>query len=383
LKQLLTGHDPSSEQAGLLPSRLDGQAGNAELEALIARMLASDPQNRPRSIFQLAHELEHVRQVQRVSQQTHSIWQAPIPQDYTPSAAAAGAQIYLQHATFVQPGLGAALKSATVSSTSKPARHKRLTRRRVLIGIAVGVVVGTAGIGVGIGQNMQADHTIYTYRRHNGVVNSVAWSFDNQRIASASADQSVQTWHAQNGNAPVIHSIYSNAVNSVAYTHSNAYAIGSADTSVQIWSSSEGSLFNRTQVGPVNSVAWSPDGAYLACADAIVSIWNLAQQTSTSPALVESENGIHYAAVAWSPDGRYLASSSSATTLVETWLVSDMTTAYNYTGHTEVINCIAWSPDSTRIAAGVSDSQVLIWEASYSQLLAAYSIPNGSILAIS
>ena len=38
--------------------------------------------------------------------------------------------------------------------------------------------------------------TLYTFTRHAGAINWVAWSPDGQYITSASKDQSVQVWQA-------------------------------------------------------------------------------------------------------------------------------------------------------------------------------------------
>ena len=406
LQQLLSGHDPSEERPGLLPTRFNGRPGNADLEALITRMLASDPQNRPASASDLRRELERIRQCQHNTQQTGRIWQPPTPQDYnstTATIALASSQFYRQHATFVQPALGAALKSisantssvqpapgaaltpATPNTVKKPARRKRITRRRVLYGLgATGALTLATSFGIGFWRNVQPIQALYTYRGHTRAVNSIAWTIDSQHIASASADFTVRIWDALNGNDFSIMTDYTGMVNSVAFSFANTYATGSANGSVQAWDTQEKLLLSVKQIGPVNSVAWSPDVLYIASANSTVSIWDPFGQKSVPLATIGGNDGSLYTAVTWSPDGQYIAASNSATTVVESWNARNMTALYNtYSGHTEAVTCLAWSPDGVHIAAGADDSMLLVWSTTLGTLITTYAIPNGSILALS
>jgi serine/threonine protein kinase len=379
LRQLLTGQDPSDKLPGLRPSRLNGQPGNTELEGLIARMLAPNPGERPRNVFQVSRELEQIRQLRLASQQSKSIWQPPAPQDYTPATAAAviaSAQVYLQHATIPQPG---------ISVPPGLARPKRLTRRRVLIGLGASALVASVGIGIGIGTNMgqtAPGQTVYTYRGHTGTVNSVAWSFDSQRIASASTDQSVQLWDALTGDNQSTHTGNNSPFASVAFTFEDTCAAGSFDAKIQIWNASGKVIFYLQQNGPVNTVAWSPDGAYLACADTTIQVWDLYRQVSTSPNPALDAASTSYTGLAWSPDGQYLASSNGTSFNVESRSIRDMSLAATYSGGMEAIAALAWSPDGTRLAAGSLDSSIIIWNAASTMVDTMLSIPNGSIHAL-
>lgn len=74
--------------------------------------------------------------------------------------------------------------------------------------------------------------------------------------------------------------------------------------------------------------------------------------------------------VAWSPDGRFVASGSGNTshlvdsrdTSVQVWNVENGET-YAYTGHTDVVEAVAWSPDGKRIVSASDDATVRVWEA--------------------
>ena len=66
--------------------------------------------------------------------------------------------------------------------------------------------------------------------------------------------------------------------------------------------------------------------------------------------------------VAWSPDGKYIASSGDDKT-VQVWDASDGHLLLTYRGHSDVIDSVAWSPDGKYIASGSIDKTVQVWEA--------------------
>src|SRR5260370_10304970 len=58
-----------------------------------------------------------------------------------------------------------------------------------------------------------------TYRNHRDEVHGVSWSPQGKRIASASADKTVQVWDAVNGGSIFIYTAHSGPVNSAAWLH--------------------------------------------------------------------------------------------------------------------------------------------------------------------
>ena len=113
---------------------------------------------------------------------------------------------------------------------------------------------------------------------------------------------------------------------------------------------------------PVTSIAFSPDGRWLATgagrSDWSILLWDL--KTGTSGALPESGTG-PTAAIAFSPDGTLLATSSFPEHHVRLWDVKTKRLNRLIAGHASTVNSIAFSPDGSLLATAVNDGMLRLW----------------------
>jgi serine/threonine protein kinase len=110
--------------------------------------------------------------------------------------------------------------------------------------------------------------------------------------------------------------------------------------------------------GQVYSLAYSPDGRYLASGskDRTIKIWEVA--TGKELRTLTGHSGV-VLSVAYSPDGRYLASGSQDKT-IKIWEVATGKVR-TLTGHYMTFWSVAYSPDGRYLASGSADKTIKIW----------------------
>jgi WD40 repeat protein/serine/threonine protein kinase len=193
---------------------------------------------------------------------------------------------------------------------------------------------------------------LLTFKGHTSHVNSVAYSPDGKRLASASSE--VKVWDAQTGQELLT---LKGGSTSVAFSpDGKRLASGS-----KVWDALTGqellSLKGRTSGG----VAFSPDGKRLAgeSADNTVKVWDAqtGQELCTLKGHTEEVNSI-----AFSPDGKRLASASIDNT-VRVWDVQTGQEVLTLKGHTVEVLSVAYSPDGKRLASASDDDTLKVWDA--------------------
>jgi WD40 repeat protein len=185
---------------------------------------------------------------------------------------------------------------------------------------------------------------------------------------------------------------HSDCLDSVAYSPDGRYlASGSRDNTIKIWEVATGKQL-RTLTGHseiVFSVAYSPDGRYLASGsrDNTIKIWEVATGKVRT---ITGHSGWVFS-VAYSPDGRYLASGSADKT-IKIWEVATGKQLRTLTDHSMTVWSVAYSPDGRYLASGSLDKTIKIWEVATGtelRTLTGYSIgvlsvvysPDGHYLA--
>jgi WD40 repeat protein/serine/threonine protein kinase len=218
---------------------------------------------------------------------------------------------------------------------------------------------------------------------HSDWVGCVAFSPDGQRLASGSFSNlnvlggipfgEIKIWDRTTGREvrtlAGLSPHHVGVVASVAFSPDGKFlASGAWDRRVKVWDLATGQVLH-TLTGHeeyVSSVAYSSDGRLASgSGDHTVRLWD--PSTGRQLLALHGHKGGIYG-VAFHPDGKQLASASSDGT-VKVWNTVTGEELRALTGHRGVVFSVAFSPNGERIAAGGIDGSVRIWEAATGQLV--------------
>ncbi len=215
------------------------------------------------------------------------------------------------------------------------------------------VVAGSEGISV----RTVSGHELWRHRAEDDhhSVSAVAWSPDGKWIAAGERDGDMVAYGAEDG--------------------------------ASAWKQHEGG-------GPrVYDLAWSPDGARLAAALAIMgTVVVMNGRTGRPLHRLTSEDSWYPHTVAWSPDGERLATGDGKHK-VRVWDPGTHRVLIRAAGHDRDVWTVRWSPDGRRLASAGGDSTVRIWDATdgrevsrlvtggTAQLMGISWSPDGELLA--
>ncbi|KAG8766590.1 hypothetical protein FRC12_006773 [Ceratobasidium sp. 428] len=237
---------------------------------------------------------------------------------------------------------------------------------------------------------------------HTDSVNTLAYSPDGTYIASGSQDGTIRIWDAQTFqqvgypmqgsmsevSSAVSSSSYSitadsvdapssqteeppeghaNSINSVAYSPDGAYIVsGSNDKTIRIWDTRTYQSVGEPlegHTGSVNSVAYSPNGAYIISGsdDRIIRVWNAFTYRPVGKPLKKHATPV--TSVAYSPDGRYIVSGSRGHTIRVWSIYTRQPVGQPLCGHADAVSCVTYSPDGAYVVSGSLDKTIRIWNA--------------------
>jgi WD40 repeat protein len=307
-----------------------------------------------------------------------------------------------------------------------------IKKQTVIILFGIGVLIL---IFIGIRLYFKTPPLIATLRGHQGGICHIAFSPDNNWVASCGKDMIIRIWNLHTKNPEIILQGHSDKVVGLAFSQ-DLIASASWDGTVKLWDLrtakvietiiSGTQLSNNKGSQPVVAVAFSPDGKLLAFGGGggTLNLWNLStktlqqvpQQTSkyimslvfSSDGLLasrtydgiitiwdtenlkqlnrlgEKSSGFGFYRMAFSPGGEFLVYNDILRNLIIWNMARREETRIIKTDLKWPINSIVFFPNGKIIATGVIiDETLRIWDSEIGKLLSTFRIGNNYGIAIS
>jgi WD40 repeat protein len=186
-------------------------------------------------------------------------------------------------------------------------------------------------------------------------------------------------------------------IRGLAFTKDSQYLVSAGDDKiVRVWSVAQGKTVRTIRgeigdgpVGGINAIAISPDDRYVAVGgwlpkslkdvnSSTIRIHDF--QTGNVVAVLEGLGNV-VESLAFSPDGQYLAS-GTADNMARIWEMKQFRLVRQITGHTGRVHCVTFSPDSSILATGSFDGTVRLWSVSSGKQLQQMTGHTGFVISV-
>jgi WD40 repeat protein/serine/threonine protein kinase len=197
---------------------------------------------------------------------------------------------------------------------------------------------------------------------HSEGVLGICWSSDGRTLATCGEDHTIRIWNTNSDKALAALRGHTRKVTSVAWCKGiQQFVSSSHDGTVKFWPAAPREETPRFHVdGPVNDLAWSPNGLRIAESNGQCPVKLLDPSDRESPIVLGKEWPSH--SVSWASHGKLLASGGYSPT-VHVWNVDSGAEVRTLSGRVEPIRSVAWSHHSSALAAVDEGGNIFVWNA--------------------
>jgi serine/threonine protein kinase len=189
-----------------------------------------------------------------------------------------------------------------------------------------------------------------------------------RQLVTTGADGSIRVWNAQTGAMLRTIELDNGAATAFDVVEHQALT-GHANGTTDLWDIDTGeriSRFKRNDAA-IWAVAFAGESGLFVTSS---HDWSIAQWDVRSPAaplaVAEAHDG-PVQAIAWSPRGLYVAT-GGADGMVKLWRAENLEQARTYRGHRDAVGALTFSPDGKLLASAGQDGSIRIWATAASRL---------------
>lgn len=214
----------------------------------------------------------------------------------------------------------------------------------------------------------------------------VVW-LDGNTLATGSEDGRIHTWQTGSRQATPV-SEHHASVQQLLWlpNHEQLLSVGGRDQTMRLWDHAQNEAitvsFDFVSYDLATVVAWSPDSSRLAVGtdNGTVQVWS--PLTGQIIAVIGGHEET-VTSLAWSPDGQWLATSGLPDHTVRVWSATTGEARAELNGHTDQVTAVSWSQDSAELVSCGFDSQLRIWNAAAAEQVRSFQVNAlGQALAV-
>lgn len=205
-------------------------------------------------------------------------------------------------------------------------------------------------------------------------IRSVRFSPDGAVLATAGDFTSLHTWDAETGTALAAFAGHASTLSGVAFLDNQRIVSASSDQSVRIWDVNPGWRLERT-IGAIDkpdvishrvtTLDFNGDATKLLAGGGVPSrngelhVFNVADGARTF-FLPQAHDDVIYAA-RFSPDGKRIVS-AAADKYLRTWDTASAQMLRRFEGHTNYVLDVSWKADGQTIVSASADQTIKVWQ---------------------
>lgn len=230
--------------------------------------------------------------------------------------------------------------------------------------------------------DLSNDSILYKFGNHSNMIWDVAFSNNEQYVASASWDASINIWnlkskklvykleHAKKFRTTQTEPFYQerifpNMMNCIVFSPDDSFlASGSSDGMIRIWNLKSGELSEIIDIydsKSVNDILFNRTGSKLIISSDKIRIYDL--KNKVVEMILDGHHGKLIGALDTDKSGKYLISGDIAPRdpLIILWDLDTGDKIREFKGHRKVIRDIAFSNNNSMIASAGEDNQIILW----------------------